>query len=119
MKLSATTAENSFKYSWLLSRIWPYIKPYMFRIILGFLVAIPLGLLDGVTAFALKPYMDYVIGGKSLDFTLFSHDFSISSIQMSFIFELILSYVSLIKSLYISSTSFISLFFSILLLILL
>lgn len=66
MKLNATTAQNSFKYKWLLSRIMPYITPYWFRITLGFLVAIPLGLLDGVTAFALKPYMDYVIGGNLL-----------------------------------------------------
>jgi subfamily B ATP-binding cassette protein MsbA len=54
MNLNATTAQNSFKYTWLLSRISPYIKPYLFRITLGFLVAIPLGLLDGVTAFALN-----------------------------------------------------------------
>ncbi|MBR1460636.1 hypothetical protein IJ596_03235, partial [bacterium] len=85
MKLSATTAQNSFKYGWLMSRIWPYIKPYMFRIILGFLVAIPLGLLDGVTAFALKPYMDYVVGGKTLEFSLFHHSFAISSMQMAVI----------------------------------
>ena len=62
MKLKKTQAENSFKYSWLLSRIFPYIKPVMGRAILGFLVAIPVGLLDGVVAFALKPYMDYVVG---------------------------------------------------------
>ena len=85
MKLSTTTAQNSFKYSWLLSRIWPYIKPYMFRIVLGFLIAIPLGLLDGITAFALKPYMDYVIGGKSLEFTFLHHNFCITSLQMAFI----------------------------------
>jgi len=85
MKLSTTTAKNSFKYTWLLSRIWPYIKPYWFRITLGFLVAIPLGLLDGVTAFALKPYMDYVIGGKSLEFSLFGHDFVIVSAKMAII----------------------------------
>ena len=84
-KLSATSAQNSFKYTWLLSRIWPYIKPYMFRIILGFLIAIPLGLLDGVTAFALKPYMDYVIGGKSFDLTWHNYEFTISSIQMAYI----------------------------------
>lgn len=83
MQLSTTTAQNSFKYGWLLSRIWPYIKPYWFRILLGFLVAIPLGLLDGVTAFALKPYMDYVVGGKNLEFTLFNHDFIIYSVQMA------------------------------------
>lgn len=85
MKLEMTTAKNSFKYGWLLSRIWPYIKPYWFRILLGFLVAIPLGLLDGVTAFALKPYMDYVIGGKVFAVDWHGINFTISSLQMSFI----------------------------------
>lgn len=85
MKLAMTTAKNSFKYSWLLSRIFPYIKPYLFRIILGFMVAIPLGLLDGVTAFALKPYMDYVIGGKSFAVDWHGISFSINPIQMAFI----------------------------------
>lgn len=85
MKLSKTTAQNSFKYGWLLSRILPYIKPYWFRILLGFLLAIPLGLLDGVTAFALKPYMDYVIGAKALEFTILNHHFVITSLQMSVI----------------------------------
>ncbi len=85
MKLNMTTAQNSFKYGWLLSRIYPYIKPYLFRIFLGFLIAIPLGLLDGVTAFALKPYMDYVIGGNSLEFTVLNQQISISSIQMAYI----------------------------------
>ncbi len=84
-KLSATSAQNSFKYSWLLSRIWPYIKPYWFRITLGFLIAIPLGLLDGVTAFALKPYMDYVVGGKELALNWHGIGLTISSLQMAFI----------------------------------
>ncbi len=83
MKLSATTAQNSFKYGWLLSRVWPYIKPYWFRITLGFLVAVPLGLLDGVTAFALKPYMDYVIGDSVCQFTLLNHHIEISRLQMA------------------------------------
>ena len=77
MKLSKTQAENSFKYSWLLSRIYPYIKPYMTRVIIGFLIAIPLGALDGVVAFSLKPYMDYVVGQKDLVFTLFKHTYTI------------------------------------------
>ena len=84
-KLSATSAQNSFKYSWLLSRVFPYIKPYLPRIVLGFLMAIPLGLLDGVTAFALKPYMDYVIGGKTFALDWHGISFSISSLQMAFI----------------------------------
>lgn len=84
-KLSATSAQNSFRYSWLLSRIFPYIKPYWLRILLGFLIAIPLGLLDGVTAFALKPYMDYVVGGKALEFSIHGIDFSFSSMQMAYL----------------------------------
>lgn len=83
MKLQATTAKNSFKYGWLLSRIFPYIRPYWFRIFLGFAIAIPLGLLDGVTAFALKPYMDYVIGSKAFEFTLWHFNIVVTSIQMS------------------------------------
>jgi ATP-binding cassette, subfamily B, bacterial MsbA len=85
MKLNNTTAQNSFKYTWLLSRIFPYIKPYWFRIILGFLIATPLGLLDGVTAFALKPYMDYVIGGKAFNFSILNHPIAITSLMMAFI----------------------------------
>ena len=85
MKLETTTAQNSFKYGWLLSRIFPYIKPYLFRIFLGFIIAIPLGLLDGVTAFALKPYMDYVVGAKNLEFNFLNHDFVVTSLQLSFI----------------------------------
>lgn len=48
------------------------------------MVAIPLGLLDG-TAFALKPYMDYVIGGKSFAVDRLGISFSINPIQMAFI----------------------------------
>ena len=85
MKLSTTTAQNSFKYGWLLSRIWPYIKPYMFRILCGFIVAIPLGLLDGVTAFALKPFMDYVVGKQDWIFHVLGHEFTLTWQVFAFI----------------------------------
>lgn len=78
MKLSSTTAKNSYRYFWLLSKIFPYIKPYMGRVIAGFLVAVPLGLLDGVVAFSLKPYMDYVVGQKNLVFSLLGHTYTVS-----------------------------------------
>jgi len=84
MKLNNSTA-NSFEYKWLLLRIFPYIKPYLFRIFLGFLIAIPLGLLDGVTAFALKPYMDFVIGGKNFELSAFNYSLNITSLEMSFL----------------------------------
>lgn len=61
MKLKDTVAQNSFDYAYLSKRIYKYIKPYLFRIILGFLIAIPVGALDGVIAYALKPYMDEVL----------------------------------------------------------
>ncbi len=83
MKLEATTAKNSFKYSWLLKRVFPFIKPFLGRVILGFLVAIPVGALDGVVAFALKPYMDYVVGQKDLVFNLFNHTYTISCSTMA------------------------------------
>ena len=85
MKLEETSASNSFKYSWLIKRMFPFIKPYMFRIIIGFIIALPLGLLDGVTAFALKPYMDYVIGGSDLNFSLLGINFSFTNRQLAFI----------------------------------
>ena len=77
MKLNKTKAINSYKYSWLLKRIYPYIKPVMPRVILGFLIAIPLGLLDGITAFAIKPYMDYVIGQKDWVFSVFGMEYTL------------------------------------------
>lgn len=73
MKLNNTESENSYKYCWLLKRIFPYIKPVMPRVVLGFLIAIPLGLFDGVTAFAIKPYMDYVLGHKDWIFNFYGH----------------------------------------------
>ncbi|MFA7659111.1 MAG: ABC transporter ATP-binding protein [Candidatus Gastranaerophilaceae bacterium] len=66
MKLKDTVSKDAFRYKYLLDRIFPYIKPVMGRVILGILIAIPLGLLDGVVAFSLKPYLDFVINGKDV-----------------------------------------------------
>lgn len=85
MKLEMTTAQNSFRYGWLLSRIWPYIRPFWFRITLGFLIAIPLGLLDGVTAFALKPFMDYVVGKQDWVFHVFGNEYTLTWQLFAFI----------------------------------
>lgn len=67
MKLDTFKTDYAFDYGYLLKRIFPYIKPVLFRIFITFILAIPLGLLDGVTAFVLKPYIDVVIDGKPLD----------------------------------------------------
>lgn len=74
MKLKNTASANAFKYGYLLKRIYPYLKPVMFRAVLGIIIAIPLGLLDGVTAIALKPYLDNVINGNpSATFQMILH----------------------------------------------
>lgn len=64
MKLKDTVSKDAFRYGYLMERLFPYIKPVMSRVILGIIIAIPLGLLDGVVAFSLKPYLDYVINGS-------------------------------------------------------
>lgn len=66
MKLKDTLAQNSFDYAYLTKRIYKYIHPYLFRIILGLLIALPVGALDGVIAYALKPYMDEVLIKKNM-----------------------------------------------------
>jgi len=77
-KLQNTCTKQAFEYEYLLKKIFPYIKPYLFRIILGFLIAIPLGLLDGVTAFALKPYLDYVVGKQDWIFHILGHEYTLT-----------------------------------------
>ena len=66
MKLKDTTAETSFSYAYLTGRIFKFITPVLGRVLLSFLVAIPVGLLDGVVAYALKPYMDEVLIKKNM-----------------------------------------------------
>lgn len=80
MKLKDTISKDAFRYGYLMGRIYPYLKPVLFRAILGIVIAIPLGLLDGVTAIALKPYLDNVINGNPhatfqmiLHFNLWGH----------------------------------------------
>jgi len=63
-KLQNTVSKDAFKYGYLLKKIFPYIKPVMGRALLNLLIAIPLGLLDGVVALSLKPYLDLVINGS-------------------------------------------------------
>ena len=66
MKLKNSQALGAFNYAYLLKRIYVFIKPYLGRVITGFIIAIPVGLLDGVVAYALKPYMDEVLIKKNM-----------------------------------------------------
>jgi len=68
MKLNEVNYNKSFEYVYLYKRMWPYVKPYLFRGILGILIAIPVGLLDGIPALAIKFYFDHVINGTDNTF---------------------------------------------------
>lgn len=41
--------------------LWPYVKKYLFRTILAVSLAVPIGALEGVIAWSLKPFMDVVL----------------------------------------------------------
>ncbi len=52
-----------------IKRMWPYVKPYLGRAILGVLLTIPVGALDGAVAMFLKPCMDEMFVAKQQTFT--------------------------------------------------
>ena len=47
------------------SLMWPYVRPYWGRALFAVLITIPIGALDAVIAWALKPYMDVMMIEKS------------------------------------------------------
>ena len=79
-KLKDTVSKDAFRYGYLLQKIYPYIRPFWGRIILNLIIAIPLGLLDGVVALSLRPYMDLVINGNpSVTYTILGHNIQVQS----------------------------------------
>ncbi len=50
-------------------KIFPYIKPYWWRALLSVLITIPIGSMDAVIAWSLKPYMDVVMVEKNTNAT--------------------------------------------------
>ena len=80
LKLKNTQTKDAFRYGYLLNKMFPYIKIVLWRSILLFLLAVPLGLLDGVVAFSLRPYMDFVVNGNAAQtFELFGHTFKLQA----------------------------------------
>jgi subfamily B ATP-binding cassette protein MsbA len=47
------------------SKMLPYVRPYWFRALAAVIVTIPIGSMDAVIAWSLKPYMDVVMVEKS------------------------------------------------------
>ena len=53
------------------SKIYPYVRPYWGRALLAVLITIPIGSMDAIIAWSLKPYMDVVLIEKSSRSTSF------------------------------------------------
>ena len=51
--------------------MWVYVKPYWGRALLAVLITIPIGAMDAVIAWALKPYMDVVMVQKGSSYTAY------------------------------------------------
>ncbi|WP_424244655.1 subfamily B ATP-binding cassette protein MsbA [Elusimicrobium posterum] len=51
------------------SRMWPFVKPYWFRALIGVALTIPVGSLDAAIALFLKPLMDNVMVEKQPEFS--------------------------------------------------
>ena len=86
LKLKDTNSKNAFKYGYLLKKMYPYIRTVLFRTLLLFALAIPLGLLDGVVAFSLRPYMDFVVNGNETQvYELGGHKIYLQSFLIKFI----------------------------------
>jgi len=65
---------NKLKSSYIVSnylKIYPYVKPYTFRALVAVLITIPIGSMDAVIAWSLKPYMDIVMVEKSSSSTTY------------------------------------------------
>ncbi len=52
-------------------KILPYVRPYWIRALAAVLITIPIGSMDAVIAWSLKPYMDVVMVEKSTSSTMY------------------------------------------------
>ena len=62
-KINAINAVRNYR------KIYPYIRPYWFRALLSILITIPIGSMDAVIAWSLKPYLDVVMVEKNINAT--------------------------------------------------
>lgn len=92
LKLKDTKSKNAFRYGHLMKRMYPYLRKVLWRTILLILLAIPLGMLEGVVALALRPYMDFVVNGNEtqvvefLDYKIYLQSFLIKFIPYAIVF---------------------------------
>lgn len=69
MRKSIELMSESTNYSnvYLIKRIYKYIRPFLVRTIIAMVITIPIGGLDALIAYILRPYMDEVLLKKSIN----------------------------------------------------
>ncbi len=65
VNLQEVSLTPKMKFSAHYKKMLPYITPYYYRALFAVALSIPIGALDAVIAWALKPYMDIVLVDKS------------------------------------------------------
>lgn len=65
----SVTKKNQFLNS--ISILWPFIKPYWVRALIALVITIPVGSMDALIAWSMKPYMDIVLVKKSAESTAY------------------------------------------------
>ena len=63
-KMKKYLLENMFVKNY--KRMWPYVKPFWFRALLTILLAAPVGAMDAVIAWSIKPFTDGMINNNPL-----------------------------------------------------
>lgn len=70
LDLDIEKGDKRNNYFYCMKRLFPYIKPYLPRTILALAVSVPIGLLDGTTAYVLKPFIDQLNGSFDMRFVI-------------------------------------------------
>ena len=47
-------------------QLYPYVRPYWFPALVSMVITVPIGAIDAVIAWALRPYMDVVMVDKNM-----------------------------------------------------
>ena len=71
-------------------RLFPYIKPYAFRVAVATFISLPIGAMEGLMAWAIKPFTDGVLVGKNVHMAQY---FTIGIILFAIV-QGILNYIS-------------------------
>lgn len=71
-------------------RLWPYVKPYLARVLIATLISIPLGAMEGLMTMSIQPFTDKVGIAKSMDMAKYAP----LAIMIFAIVQGILTYIS-------------------------